>query len=394
MLFLILLSLVTFISALVTFIIERSSFNNAPFLENINSEKPIETSLTIIIPAYNEESNIINCLKSLSEIKRPSVNFKIIIVDDLSTDKTFLEVINLKEKIFKNSKELEIISSGERPQDKNWVGKNWPCHVGSKKANSEWLLFIDADVILGKNCIHNALYKSCKDNIDLLSLAPKVNCNCLAEWMVQPIMTSLLMIGFPIADTNDSRNNTSFAAGPFMLFKSESYKLIGGHEDTFDEVVEDIALAKKIKNKNLKLNFLIAIKDISINMYDDLNSLIEGWSKNWFLGLEKDLFRSISGSIFVFLNFTVPWLLFFISLIVLLNNYSLKILCTTLISSLALFTYLFKRIWLKAKYEIPSKYWYLNGVGGIIVFYISLLSIYKTYTGNGWTWKGRNLFKN
>ena len=99
-----------------------------------------------------------------------------------------------------------------------------------------------------------------------------------------------------------------------MLFKSESYKLIGGHEDTFDEVVEDIALAKKIKNKNLKLNFLIAIKDISINMYDDLNSLIEGWSKNWFLGLEKDLFRSISGSIFVFLNFTLPWVLFFISL--------------------------------------------------------------------------------
>ena len=393
MFFLLLLSIFTFISALGTFIIERYSFSKAPFLKNISSEKPIETSLTVIIPAYNEELNIVKCLKSLSEIKRPSVNFKILVVDDLSTDKTFLEAKNLKEEIFKNSKELEIISSGKRPEDKNWVGKNWPCYVGSKKINSEWILFIDADVILGKNCIYNALFKAREDNIDLLSLAPKVNCNCLAEWMVQPIMTSLLMIGFPISDTNDSRNNTSFAAGPFMLFKKESYELIGGHEGTFDEVVEDIALAKKIKNRNLKLNFLIAIKDISLNMYQDLNSLIEGWSKNWFLGLEKDLFRSISGSIFVFLNFSVPWLLFFISLILLLNNYSLKVLCTTLISFLALCTYLFKRIWLKAKYEIPSKYWYLNGIGGIIVFYISLLSIYKTYTGNGWTWKGRNLFK-
>ena len=391
--FLLLLSIFTFISALGTFIIERYSFINAPFLQNINSEKPIETSLTIIIPAYNEELNIAKCLKSLSEIKRPSVNFQILVVDDLSTDKTFLEAKNLKENIFKNSKELEIISSGKRPEDKNWVGKNWPCYVGSKKINSEWILFIDADVILGKNCIYNALFKAREDNIDLLSLAPKVNCNCLAEWMVQPIMTSLLMIGFPISDTNDSRNNTSFAAGPFMLFKKESYELIGGHEGTFDEVVEDIALAKKIKNRNLKLNFLIAIKDISLNMYQDFNSLIEGWSKNWFLGLEKDLFRSISGSIFVFLNFSLPWLLFFISLIILFNNYSLNILCTTLFSFLALCTYLFKRIWLKVKYEIPSKYWYLNGIGGIIVFYISLLSIYKTYTGNGWTWKGRNLSK-
>ena len=105
MFFLLLLSIFTFISALGTFIIERYSFINAPFLQNINSEKPIETSLTIIIPAYNEELNIAKCLKSLSEIKRPSVNFKILVVDDLSTDKTFLEAKNLKEEIFKNSKE-------------------------------------------------------------------------------------------------------------------------------------------------------------------------------------------------------------------------------------------------------------------------------------------------
>ena len=51
MFFLLLLSIVTFISALVTFLIERYSFHNAPFLKNINSEKPIETSLSIIIPA-------------------------------------------------------------------------------------------------------------------------------------------------------------------------------------------------------------------------------------------------------------------------------------------------------------------------------------------------------
>ncbi|ABM71628.1 Hypothetical protein P9515_04191 [Prochlorococcus marinus str. MIT 9515] len=393
MFFFLLVSIVTFMLALGTFLIERYSFNNAPFLENNNSEKPIETSLTIIVPAYNEELNIIKCLKSLSEIKRPSENFKILVIDDLSTDKTFLEAKNLKEKIFKNSKELEIISSGERPQDKNWVGKNWPCYVGAQKTNSKWLLFIDADVILGKNCIHNALSKACADDIDLLSLAPKVNCNCLAEWMVQPIMTSLLMLGFPIYATNDSKNNSSFAAGPFMLFKRQSYEFIGGHEGTFDEVVEDISLAKKIKSNNLKLNFLIAIEDISLNMYRDFNSLIEGWSKNWFLGLEKDLLKSISGSIFVFLNFSVPWLLFITSTTLLINNYSFKIFCINLISALSLITYLFKRLWLKAKYEIPSKYWYLNGIGGVIVVYISLLSIYKTYTGNGWTWKGRNLFK-
>ena len=394
MLILFIVSFLTFILALSSFLIERYIFKNAPFLENINSQKPIDTSLTIVIPTYNEEINIANCLKSLSKIKKPSNDFKILVVDDISTDNTFSEVKKIKEDIFNNSDDLEIISSGLRPNDRNWVGKNWPCFKGSKQINSEWLLFIDADVIIGKNCIYNALFKARSDNIDLLSLAPRVNCNCLAEWMVQPIMTSLLTIGFPISDTNDNRNNTAFAAGPFMLFKRDSYELIGGHEGTCEEVVEDIALAKKIKNSNLKLNFLIAIKDLSLNMYQDLGSLIEGWSKNWFLGLEKDFLRSISASLFVLLNFTFPWLLFLITIIIAIDNFSLEILSAILVSFLAIITYGFKRNWLRTNYEIPSKYWYLNGLGGLIVFYISLISIYKTYTGNGWTWKGRKLFKN
>ena len=394
MLFLLLISILTFLLAVGTFFFEIYIFKNAPYLKNIKSEKPIDTSLTIVIPAYNEELNITKCLKALSEIKRPSDNFKILVVDDLSTDKTFSEAKKFKEKIFNNSEELEIISSGVRPKEKNWVGKNWACFVGSKKTNSEWILFIDADVIIGKNCIYNALSKAYDDNIDLLSLAPKVNCNCLAEWMVQPIMTSLLTIGFPVTSTNDNRNKTSFAAGPFMLFKRNSYELIGGHESTCEEVVEDIALAKKIKNINLKLIFLIAIKDISLNMYQDLDSLIEGWSKNWFLGLDKDLPKSISASIFVILNFSFPWLLFFLSITISLNNHSLISLSLGLVSFIAIAIYFCKRLWLEANYGINSKYWYLNGIGGLIVFYISILSIYKTYTGNGWTWKGRNLFTN
>ena len=391
--YLILFSIFIFVLVLASLIIEIYIFEQAPFLKNIKYQEPIDTSLTVIIPTYNEEENIINCLNALSKIKKPSNKFKILLVDDSSTDKTILKAQEIKNKKFNTSKELEIISAGGRPSDKNWVGKNWACFVASKKANSEWILFIDADVILKENCIYNALHKSYFDNIDLLSLAPRVNCNCLAEWMVQPIMTSLLMIGFPISATNDLKKRNSFAAGPFMLFKANSYRKVGGHEGTYDEVVEDLALAKKIKNSGFKLNFLIAIKDISINMYRDLDSLLEGWSKNWFLGLEKDLFKSISASIFVLLTYSLPWLLFLLSIILSLNYQSSDFLLVTFISLLSLITYALKRFFLNAKYDIPYKYWYLNGLGGIIVFYISIISIYKTYTGKGWTWKGRNLQK-
>ncbi len=388
---LLLISILTFVLGISCLLIEIYIFKKAPSLEVDCSNNPINTSLTVIIPAYNEEINIIKCLNSLNKISRPSIQFKILVVDDSSEDKTLLQVENFKNQVYKNPEELLIISSGPRPTDKKWVGKNWPCYVASKEINSKWVLFIDADVVVGENCIRKALAKASKDNIDLLSLAPKVNCNCLAEWMVQPIMTSLLMIGFPISDTNNKSSDTAFAAGPFMLFKSDSYKSIKGHEGTHDEVVEDLALAKKIKDSNLKLNFLIAINDISLNMYKDINTLIEGWSKNWFLGLEKSLLKSISASVFVFLTYSMPWLLFGISIIISLTNRTTSFLPLGFISFLSIFTYIFKRYWLKAQYNIPEKYWFLSGLGGIIVIYISLLSIFKTYTGKGWTWKGRNL---
>ena len=388
------LGFLSFFLILFSLFYEIYIFNKAPFLKNSVYSKPLNESLSILIPAYNEEINIVNCLKALSEIKKPCQTFKILVVDDSSTDNTYNEAIKCKDEYFQKSDDIEIISSGDRPSDKNWVGKNWACYKGSKQLTTDWILFIDADVIIGKNCIFNALLKSCTDDIDLLSLAPKINCNCLAEWMVQPIMTSLLMLGFPIFKTNDSSNKDSFAAGPFMLFKKKSYDLIGGHLETYNEVVEDLALAEKIKSNNLNLNFSIAINDISLNMYRNLNSLIEGWSKNWFLGLEKNILKSLSASIFVFFLYSFPLILFLISLIKINFTDNTKIyLLTFLISFISIISYGLKRLIFKNKFNIPNNYWYLNSIGGLIVIYISFLSIYRTITGNGWTWKGRNLYE-
>ncbi len=392
--FIIIASILTLLLNLFLFIYEIYIFKNAPSLENIDSQEPINTSLTIIIPAFNEELNIVNSLKALSKIKKPCSKLKIRIIDDSSEDNTFLKANECKRNFFKNTIDIEVIKAGERPSSKNWVGKNWACFVGTRDLVSDWLLFLDADVVVGERSIYNALAKSYTQDIDLLSLAPKVNCNCIAEWLVQPIMTSLLIIGFPISSTNNKDSNVAFAAGPFMLFKKRSYDKIGGHKDTYNEIVEDIALAQKIKNNNLKLNFSIAIKDISLNMYKDFNSLIEGWSKNWFLGLERDIFKSFSASTFVFFIYPLPWLI-----LILLPSFShiifdrSKFYFIFILCFASILIYGLKRLWFMKNYNLPMNYWYLNWLGGIVVIYISLLSIYKTFTGIGWTWKGRKLSK-
>ena len=81
------------------------------------------------------------------------------------------------------------------------------------------------------------------DQADLLSLAPRLTCGCLAEWMVQPIMASLLGLGFPIQAANDPDSEVAFAAGPFMLFRCSIYERIGGHRVLAAELVEEVAKA-------------------------------------------------------------------------------------------------------------------------------------------------------
>ena len=46
------------------------------------------TSVSVIIPARNEEQNILNCLEDLAEQDYPAAMFEVIVVDDDSTDKT------------------------------------------------------------------------------------------------------------------------------------------------------------------------------------------------------------------------------------------------------------------------------------------------------------------
>ncbi len=49
-------------------------------------------AVTVIIPARNEEHNIIRCLQSLAQQQYPADKISIIVVDDHSTDRTFSEV--------------------------------------------------------------------------------------------------------------------------------------------------------------------------------------------------------------------------------------------------------------------------------------------------------------
>ena len=367
----------------------RRVFAVAPRLKPAQEASAPDTSLTVVIPAFNEAHNIADCLGSVLASAPPCRDWSVVVVDDESTDATVENAIRAGS----TASRFRLIKAGPRPADERWVGKNWACSKAVEQVSSDWLLFIDADVRLKPDALQRSLAQAVDEHADLLSLAPRLSCGCLAEWMVQPIMASLLGLGFPILETNDPESPVAFAAGPFMLFKASTYECIGGHRALAGEVVEDLALARAIKAGGYRLSYLLGLDAVDLRMYADLAALWEGWTKNWFIGLDRDPGKAIGAALVVVLMFTAPWLLLPTSLVLLWLQPVLSVawLWLMALAGLAIVQQLLLRLWTSSTFDVPIRYWYLMGVGGLLVGAIGPVSIWRTRTGRGWTWKGRAL---
>ena len=349
-------------------------------------------SLTVVIPAFNESLNIRRSLRSVFQSLPPCGNWHVVVVDDMSTDST----ADMAQECAKQMDQLNrftLIQAGPRPANERWVGKNWACSKAMEQLKSSWVLFIDADVELRPTALRRALVQAIDERADLFSVAPRLVCTCLAEWMVQPIMASLLGLGFPIVEANDPSSDVAFAAGPFMLFRRSAYDAIGGHRALAGEVVEDLALARTIKTSGFRLRYVLGLDAVDLQMYPNLSALWDGWTKNWFLGLDRNIPKALAAGGVVVLMFASPWFLLptCAVLAVVLLGPTVMIVASSLLAAMALVLQIVLRFWIQDRFGVPVRFWWLMGAGGLLVGAIAPVSVWRSITGRGWTWKGRSL---
>jgi GT2 family glycosyltransferase len=371
------------------------------------------TSLTVVVPAYNEAANIAACLTSVLSSEDPCGDWRVLLVDDCSTDATVAIARQAAGACGSSAPRFALLDAGPRPAGERWVGKNWACSVAMEQVQSEWVLFVDADVRLQPASLRRALAQASAEGADLFSLAPRLSCGCLAEWLVQPIMASLLGLGFPIEAGNDPASPVAFAAGPFMLFRRSAYAAIGGHRALAAEVVEDLALARRLKQGGFRLRYLLGLDALELRMYSDFASLWEGWTKNWLLGLDGDVARALAASSVVLLMFSGPWLLAPAAGLALLGlaagglalaehapgglaaarppDQWLVLLAALAFALAGIGLQLVLRLWIRRQFQVPLSFWWLMGAGGLVVAAIGPVSVWRTLSGRGWTWKGRPL---
>jgi cellulose synthase/poly-beta-1,6-N-acetylglucosamine synthase-like glycosyltransferase len=371
----------------------HASLAQAPNLEPIAGNISDTSSISVVVPAYNEEVNIRDCVQSVlrSELADPS-KLEVWIADDESHDRTGA----IAGELAAMDTRVKVVTVPPRPQDRVWRGKNWACANAAPHATGEYLLFVDADVRLEPGAIAAAIAESKAHQSDLFSCAPEMICGCFAEWLVQPIMMSILAVGFNFEAVNNAQDpESAFAAGPFMLFKRDAYERIGGHRAIASELVEDVELARSIKRSGLRLRYILGLGLVKVRMYRSFAALWEGWTKNFYMGAQRNLGATLYFAFAMTLIFVMPWLGLISSIAAasLLSGNDTKgfSLLAISMSFVAIAAQYYLRSSSSRRFKQPLRYWWLGWLSGAIVVAIAIASVIKTETGWGWTWRGRSL---
>jgi len=297
------------------------SFRLAPYLDRFENTCKSSPKVSIILPARNEEKFIGKCLDSL--IKQDYENYEIIVIDDSSEDSTG-EIIS--EYVKKYSKVIPVFA---RPKPEGWMGKNWACMEGYRKATGELLLFTDADTNHSKKILPLAVSHLVSFNLDALSVIPKMLAFDFWTKITLPMISTFLHTRFSALNVNNPSKKTGYFFGSFFILKKKTYEEVGMHEGVKQEIIEDGALGKKVKESGYKMKMVRGEHLIDAVWARDKSTL---WNalKRLMIPLYLQNGKIAIGIFFAvtFLLF-VPFLIFALSVSFPVETISAKILCIT-----------------------------------------------------------------
>ena len=229
---------------------------------------PGRPAVSVIVPARNEEDCLAPCLQSL--ITQNGVDFEILVVDDHSTDRT--------REIAASFPGVRIADPGPLPP--GWSGKNNAVTAGARTARAEWLLFTDADTVHLPGSLARALAEARERRVALLSYSPEQDVRTFWEKAIMPVIFAELASTYRPSEVNDPNSPAAAANGQYILVERSAYDAVGGHAAVADNLLEDVALARAVKQSGRPIFFRLGTGLVRTRMYRNFAQLRDGWTKN------------------------------------------------------------------------------------------------------------------
>jgi hopene-associated glycosyltransferase HpnB len=200
-----------------------------------------------VVPARNEEAYVGRALRSLLA-QDYGGRLSVILVDDHSGDATraIAQAVPTPP-----GRSLEVI--GVRPLPPGWSGKLWAVSEGLRLAarrmpGARYLLLTDADIAHDRSNLRRLVAKAETEQLDLVSLMVRLHCEHFWERLLIPSFVFFFRKLYPFAAVNRQQHRLAAAAGGCTLVLRTALARAGGIEAIRDRLIDDVALAQRIKH--------------------------------------------------------------------------------------------------------------------------------------------------
>jgi chlorobactene glucosyltransferase len=246
----------------------------APRLETAG-EPAARPFVSVLVPARDEAENLRRTLPRILALDY--LRLEVLLLDDRSGDGT----ARVAEEIGRGGgAPLRVLRGTEPPP--GWTGKNWACHQLAEAASGEVLVFCDADVEAAPASIRRTVAALERHRAGAATAIPRQRLDGWMQAAVVPVIVQLPVLAMlPLRLVPLVRSpSLSMANGQWLAFTRETYDAIGGHAAVRGEVVEDVALGRRVKACGHRLVVCVAATLLAVRMYAGAAAMRDGFRKN------------------------------------------------------------------------------------------------------------------
>lgn len=324
-------------------------------------------SVSILVPARDEESNIEGCLESV--LAQGTCVLEVLVYDDHSRDRT-AEIV---EAYARRDWRVRLVRPAELPE--GWCGKTFACARLAAEARGRWLLFLDADARLEADAAPLIVGEAIARGVTFLSCWPRLNMRGFWEGALMPMLNFVVFTLYP-APLALKRDDSSLglAHGSCVLARRDAYEAIGGHGAVRGELFEDVRLAQLWRERGRRGLCLDGRGVVAVRMYRSFTEIWAGFRKNFFPAFR----RARTFWAFVALHLSVGLLPFVLAPLFTSWAFAAAAVCV-----------LAARVALALRFGHPLWSAALHPLGEALLVALGLASWLSCRSGRGVEWKGR-----
>ncbi|MEL6112854.1 MAG: glycosyltransferase [Pseudomonadota bacterium] len=231
--------------------------------------------VAIIIPARDEVATVWPVVRAHLATRYPGP-VDLTVIDDHSTDGTS----DLARAAAGADPRFSVTAPPPLPA--GWSGKLWALHHGIKTVQAraqkpDFILLTDADIVHAPDTLTRLVTHAVTQKSVMVSLMARLDSRGVWGGLLMPAFVYFFMQLYPFARVNEARDPLGGAAGGCLLVRTERLMAIGAVAAIRDALIDDCALAHRLKNNAPRASIFLALAHDDIKSLRDNRSLRSIW---------------------------------------------------------------------------------------------------------------------